>query len=166
MNKTILFLMVYLLLWGCKQTKQEKEESPFSTTDQSELFFQNVRAIYYSRVIMPETKVHIYTLKNQPSENLLWPVIVYNWREDQAFLMLQTDTLELPVTLFKTRHALTDSIRFDGENMLNHLEVAEWIAESLTGGYAVATQKAELFSTFAQKEAFQTVIKDYKRLVE
>lgn len=162
-------IVCFISLLAC-QKPQKMEKEPFATTDPSELFFQNVRSIYYHREIMSLNKVHIYRLKDSPQEAYFWPTIVYNWKEDRAYIMLNTqENLPLDFLLFFTEK--TDTVHFTGENMLHHRHVCEQIARAISQNIEVyftnhEQEKINVFQDSNHKKSFITVFKDFERLVE
>ena len=87
--------IIFMVGIGCHPEKTkliQPAEIDFSTDDASELFFKNVRQLYYDKEVMKEEKLDIYRLKSrsivedQPVINL---AIIINWRFDEAYLLIE-----------------------------------------------------------------------------
>lgn len=91
----LLFFALLPLLASCNPDKQKSvsgTEISFATRDDTELFFKNVRQIFYEREVMDAAKLEIYRMKGRSLSAdypLLDVAIVINWREDEAYLNLQ-----------------------------------------------------------------------------
>ncbi len=93
------FFVLLLVLFSCK-IDQKKKVDPgapdFSTTDDSELFFRNLRQPFYDKEELTEAKLNQYRLSarvtdvQKPIINLC---IVENWRFDEAYILLEPNSL-------------------------------------------------------------------------
>jgi hypothetical protein len=81
-----------------KQTPISTESIVFQTTDQSELFFKNIRQSSYRLTEMKTAGINIfYPSAFENEEWIIRPYLVHNWRIDKAFLMLEIkDSLITP----------------------------------------------------------------------
>lgn len=89
---TIYYLLILFVFSSCNADRTKKvdiSEFDFATTDASELYFKNIRESYYH--IEEKDGVKIYRLKayDNIDNSSLRPMIVYHWRSDKAFLMLE-----------------------------------------------------------------------------
>lgn len=84
-----------LLFSACNPGKTKKVRSDqvkFSTSDASELFFKNVRQIYYDKSTLEAAKLDVYRSKDRiisAIDPLLNLAIVINWRYDEAYLLVE-----------------------------------------------------------------------------
>jgi len=156
---------------GCNSPKTASQKSDFQTTDQSEIFFQNVRAIYYHRKIVPEAKVHIYTLKENPKNSEYSLSLIHNWKADQAYLMLNHISMDLPFTFLIGLDQSYDTLMYTGESMNENTNICLQIGASIQNNDSVYMINAEqrkfpFFENVLSKNAFLAVYKDFLRLVE
>jgi hypothetical protein len=87
-----------VLLAGCKidQTRPiDKERLGFAVADDAELFFKNVRQIYYDVQALPQAKVTVYrhpdryTAEDRPA---LWPALVLSTVADEAKILIENNS--------------------------------------------------------------------------
>lgn len=88
----LLLLLFSLIFVACKSDRKKKvnlENFTFSTTDASELYFKNIRESYYQ--VEVKEGIKIFRLKDYEELDsiIIKPIIVYHWRVDKAFLMLE-----------------------------------------------------------------------------
>ena len=88
------FLIIVWFLVSCHPNKNkliDLNDLKFKTTDASEIFFKNIRKSYYEIEEIPESGIEMYRLKSDKELSTpLKPFIVYNWRQDFASIMFET----------------------------------------------------------------------------
>lgn len=156
---------------SCEIQSSKAPKSDFQTTDQSEIFFQNVRAIYYHRRIIPEAKVHIYTLKSTPKDINFTLSLIHNWKSDQAYLMFDHAVSELPYTFLIGINQTYDTLVYTGESMSENTKICLQIGAAMQKSDSIYLMNHEInqslfFETQESQKAFLTLYKDYMRLVE
>lgn len=170
--KPLKITLLFLIVFSChpeKEGKAELLEIQFSTTDASELFFKNVRKSYYFIEEMKTAGLEVYILKSSP-RGLLQPVIVLNWRADQAFIMLQpADTLDEELKII-IRGESIDSLFFDGRDRGHHAQVALTIYNAILDKRKLSLMHKKneypLFTSRKEEEAFRITAFDFLRLTE
>lgn len=89
------YLFLFIFLLSCQPYKGRRidlEQLNFSTIDPAELFFKNVRQLYYEKEEWGEAKLDVYRYKDlNPGEDYptINPAIVINWYSDQAYILLE-----------------------------------------------------------------------------
>lgn len=89
-----------LMLYSSCKMDQKKKVDPnqpnYSTTDDSELFFRNLRQVYYDKIEMKEAKLNQFRLGDRladPKLPVLNLCIVENWRFDEAYILVEPGNL-------------------------------------------------------------------------
>ena len=94
-NLWFILVALGLLLQGCvvgNEKMIDKNKPRYKTTDPSELFFKNVRALYYDKEEMTNAKLEIFRIKTRPQDGRpqqLNLAIVLNWRFDEAYILIE-----------------------------------------------------------------------------
>lgn len=93
-----LLFLALLLLVGCKidrEKKVDRTKFQFKIGADSNLFFRNVRQIYYDRS-SPDGTWQAYRFSDRYTGNdrpVIEPVIVINWLKDEAYLLIDVNEL-------------------------------------------------------------------------
>lgn len=173
-----LFIMTVFFLACCEQTASEhqKTEEPkdiFATSDASEMFFNNVRQIYYDLERQDQTKLRIYRYKtrsqaqDKPVINL---ALVSNWRYDEAYLLIEPNTyLEgqnpLQITWKSKDGKESGQYNFTFGSKEKHLTFAKALYESIQNGHQFLVKVGDSLSPFLvnqlERETFRKTVKDY-----
>ena len=88
--------IVSLMLMSCKidqDRKADPEKFAFEVREDADLFFRNVRQIYYDRS-SPDGRWQAYRLSDRYTGNerpMITPVIVIQWLEDEAYLLVESN---------------------------------------------------------------------------
>jgi len=179
MSTILRFFPFIILLTGCHPEKSElikPEEIDFSTDDASELFFKNIRELYYEKEVMEEAKLDIYRLKSrsvseeQPVLNL---AIVMNWRLDEAYLLIEPNSflsdLDRFEIIWKDPGGESDQIVYEMGNKTTQLEFAGFLYNGIlnkrTFQFKVNKNTSDLLKDSTQRESFRITFFDYLRLV-
>lgn len=101
MNKaTILLIVIVFAITGCNNDKEkiiDKTQLDFSTTDDSEIYFKNVRQSSYELLELKEAGINIFRISERPQDvdyQVFTLALAHNWRMDKAYLFLElNDTL-------------------------------------------------------------------------
>ena len=88
----ISYLLIVSIFFSCNADRNKKvdvDEFDFSTTDASELYFKNIRESYYN--VEEKDGIKVFRLKayDDIEKSVMKPMIVYHWRTDKAYLMLE-----------------------------------------------------------------------------
>lgn len=183
MNKSILFWAFFVVsvasIHAChpgKSKKIEIAEPKFSTSDASELFFKNIRQSYYDKEEMKDAKLDVYKIKDRKESALLQPVIVINWRYDEAYLLLEPNTQlqELDSVKINWEDTVINNkgfYVFTQGNKEDQFRLATQIYNSLQDQHQLYilgedNQKQPFFQKPTDREAFRKTMFDYFRLVD
>ncbi|MCU0419023.1 MAG: hypothetical protein MUC38_05135 [Cyclobacteriaceae bacterium] len=172
--KAILFLTGALMLGACTldgNKKVDREKFQFKMGDDSELFFKNVRAIYYDRATAPDGKTEVYRFADRytgQERPLITPAIVINWLEDEAYVLIENnEPLDAePFLSVRVNDSVTVDLRERGRERM--LEFGSRIYEGIQKGQDIRVKQdsvfVPLFATDNDREAFRVTLADYYRL--
>ncbi|MEO1653551.1 MAG: hypothetical protein AAFU64_08405, partial [Bacteroidota bacterium] len=178
--KKICFFCLAGLLLSCEaytHREGDQEDVDFSTNDASELFFHNVRQIYYDIENQEATKLKLYRKKNriqaedQPMINL---VIVENWRYDEAYLLIEPSfapgsSRQILVYWESKAPQESGSYTFKFGNKSSHFHFAKQLYDSILKSDRLFLdqegQKLPIFATSQEKDSFRVMMEDYLRLI-
>ena len=170
-------VLTLLLANSCilKQDQKVKfEEIDFKTTDDTELFFKNIRQSDYNLEDRTQAKIKMFRLKKFSHDSLsveLQPAIIHHWVSDKAYIWLEpggiSKTLDKPMKVRVVNGDGTEvSVMFDGSSPQNHIKVAIAIFDaSLTESSIYVGSKEILPVTHQNRRNFQLVMNDYFRLL-
>lgn len=179
MHKTTLHLiligLINVLLVSCHPDKNmpvQLSEMRFTTTDASELFFNNVRKSAYKEEQNKEAGINVYRSKElENSSILLEPVLILNWRHDQAFIILEErdSSFEDEVT-FSIGSSQKELLTFDKSHHKDHTKFCLIAYNALLEGDTIYIQNESGLTLYLAEEehrsAFRKVIFDWLRLVD
>lgn len=104
MKNPVIFLTVILILGACAGRQDIPDAQPegeawtiFHTTPPSQLFFKNVRSVYYYHERRHGKEADLYRLRKWAMTRkrpILYPVIVNDWMKDEAYLFLEPNDFE------------------------------------------------------------------------
>jgi hypothetical protein len=153
----------------------DRDKFTFKTTDDSLLFFKNVRRIYYDFQDLPQAKWYAfrYSDRDQSDERpVLTPVIVIDWLKDEAYVLIEGNTLLSTESSFiiretnKTGKVFEYSLGQRGRE--NMLEFATKIYEGILDEHEISIQFqgsfTPLFADDEDRDNFRVVMGDYYRL--
>ncbi len=156
----------------------DPDQPQFDTTDPSELFFKNVRALYYDKEENQAGKLEIFRIKRNAASvdsTALNVVIVLNWRLDQAYVLIESDGLlagERVVTLVWEDEQEGDrgSAAFDLNDKNSQFTLAStiygYILKRYNLYYLENGKKRPLLASKEAREAFRITMFDFYNLVE
>lgn len=166
---------VVILLSGCKidqDKKVDRSKFQFTIGDDAELFFRNVRQIFYDRA-SPEGTWQAYSFKNRYQGNerpVIVPVIVINWLKDEAYILIDTNDLladeeELRVVILSTP---LDTIALRDRGWERMLEFGSRVYEALQANQQLQIQSKGIYRPILteenDREAFRVTMADFYRL--
>lgn len=170
--------VIMLLFSGCKIDRDrnvDRAKFQFEMGDDSELFFRNVRQIYYDRS-SPDGTWQAYRFSDRYTGNdrpVIIPVIVINWREDEAYLLIESndflsDEDFLRVVITDMNSLTTDTVTLNQRGRERMLEFGSRLYEAILSNHKVDVQKKGEFlpalTQEADREAFRITLADYYRL--
>ncbi len=171
-------LLIIALLTGCKIDRDKKVDRSmfqFKTADDSELFFRNVRQIYYDRT-SPDGRWQAYRFSDRYLGNdrpMILPVIVINWLKDEAYLLIDTneilseeDFLEVIITDSVTSKSDTLTLNQRGRERM--LEFGSQLYEAIQANQQIVVRSKGEFhpvlNNDIDRETFRVTMSDYYRL--
>lgn len=172
------FFVLLLLPVGCKIDRKkevDRTKFQFEMGDDSELFFRNVRQIYYDRS-SPDGTWQAYRFGDRYKGNerpLLLPVIVINWLNDEAYLLIETndflgDEYFLRVVIADSGSLKTDTITLHQRGRERMLEFGSQLYEAIMANHEIQIQYKGTFIPIlteeADRETFRITLADYYRL--
>jgi hypothetical protein len=178
-NQLFLLVVMVFTIIGCKIDRKsviDRDKFTYSYTDDSFLFFRNVRQIYYDFQDLP--KAHWYAFRwsdryQQSDVPAITPVIVIDWYKKETYILMETnEPLQLESQLLiketnsSTGKSYTYSLKERGrENMLEFAtKIYEGLMAENTLMINVNGKYEPLFVEKSAAESFRVVMADYYRL--
>ena len=170
------FLLILLQACNADQIKKvDFEELDFETDDASELFFKNIRQSSYLTEENTEAGVFLFRHKEWPIADdgpVFVPVIVFNWRQDKAYMMIEWVSFEegdMPIELLAQKKGQeAQSITYTTGNVREQLLFLTRIYNAIVDGAAIMIIKdgvaQPFFQTDNQRQLFRIIMFDYFRL--
>ena len=165
---TLLFLLSSCIL------DQDKtiaiEDIDFGTTDDTELFFRNIRQSDYELEERPQAKMNLFRLKamqRDTTQQALYPVIIHHWLVDKAYLWLEPayETSE-PITVVIGQSGEKKTFQFDGVSPQNHLAIALAMFDANLNNQTIWIGDQEMMlENSSLRKNYQLVLNDYFRLL-
>ena len=171
-------LLIIASLAGCKIDRDKKVDRlkfQFEVGDDSELFFRNVRQIYYDRS-SPDGTWQAYRFGDRYQGNdrpMILPVIVINWLQDEAYLLIDTNELlseedDLQVIISDTSTLKKDTLILNQRGRERMLEFGSRLYEAIqTNQKMTVKSKGKLVPLLMERddrETFRITMSDYYRL--
>lgn len=165
-------------MMGCKidrDKKVDRSKFQFVIGDDSELFFRNVRQIYYDRS-SPDGTWQAYRFSDQHPGNerpLIIPVIVINWLKDEAYLLIDTNEMlsvedDLQVIISNTSSSNADTLILNQRGRERMLEFGSRLYEAIRSNQKIVVKSRGEFlpvlNEDIDREAFRVTMSDYYRL--
>jgi hypothetical protein len=177
MSKALAVLLVALVA-GCKidrDKKVDRNKYTFSVGDDAELFFRNVRQIYYDRSSPDGTwQAYRFGGRHQGNERpIIHPVIVINWLKDEAYLLIDTNEVLsredfLRIKIVNKKDTMLIDLKERGRERM--LEFGSVIYEALQQKDSVLVwQQGKYVPIFIDEEERESVripIADFYRLTQ
>lgn len=176
----ILIILVSFLIVGCQSkdpTSISVEDIDFMTNDASEIFFKNVRQSYYDKQEIAAAGMDVFRMSDRNLDAdypLIHLAIAYNWRNDQAFLMVEpnagiTNPEEFELWRINTAEEDTAVIRYTMGNMKDQVTFAHRVFQALSAEdqlYFYDGQAASpIFDKFEDREVLRKTVLDYYKLI-
>lgn len=132
----------------------------FKVTQNQTLYFKNIRAYFYEREESEESGMEIFRLKKivKDSQVAYYPVIIHNWRHDEAYLMFENRKTKKPaLSLYVKTH--DSQIFLDKISTHNHQKFAISIMPYMFNNEKVMFNKTMISEK--DKALIRLVLKDY-----
>jgi hypothetical protein len=174
-----ILLYIVLIFTSCNLNYRSEKHigsASNSTTDASELFFNNVRQPYYFVEEFPEKHLKIYTLKTFKKDHTGYPVpsIHMNWRDDLAFLyfnLFNEEMLEESLQFkWVDQEEQTEGLFRSVTGREDHTGLADSISKHLKKEHSVFMKQGAgyipIYTDKAEIRSFMTTYSDFLRLIE
>jgi len=173
----LLFLLL-LLLVGCKIDRDkevDRTKFQFKIGADSNLFFRNVRQIYYDRS-SPDGTWQAYRFSDRYTGNdrpVIEPVIVINWLKDEAYLLIDTNELlseedMITVTIVDAFANKPDTLLLNQRGRERMLEFGSQLYDAIQANQKISVKSKEEFIPILteeiDREAFRITLSDFYRL--
>ncbi len=154
------------------QKSLKSDHLDFLVLESDALYFRNLRQFYYSKTTRNDAQYELFRLKSTSDADYRNPaqfVIVNNWRNDMAYIMLSIDSALMLPDRFVI--AATDTFDISAMNMEDQQYLASRVYSSLSddeASYALVSDQNKIVDVWATKEAkkhLKIVLQDYFKLV-
>ena len=175
----VILIMIILVFTRCIVDNKkviDKDTPQYKTTDPSELFFKNVRALYYDKEEMAASKLDVYRIKTRPTNTEIPHInlaIVLNWRFDEAYILIEPGGQLADIrniTLAWEGEGVEGSREISIGNKDTQFTIATEIYEHLLKEHTIywlnQGEKISLFQGKQDREAFRVTMFDFYSLVE
>lgn len=179
MQHFITIIIISVLLVGCNPDKNKRadpEKLKFSTTDDAEIFFKNLRQGKYDKEDMEAAKLQVFrhsdrfTKANYP---LLQLALVVNWRYDEAYLLIEPNekiNTDKPIQVIWKDNETSQSgtYVFEYGSKEEHIRFAGQLYSSILDGheleYSTDYGAIPFFNNPKDREVFRISMFDFYRL--
>lgn len=165
------------LVWCSCKIDHDRKADParftFSVREDADLFFRNVRQIYYDRE-SPDGKWQAYRLNDRYEGHerpMITPVIVIQWLKDEAYLLVESNAVlenEDALTVVIASSSKSDTLRLRERGRERMLDFASRIYEGIQQKSNMMVQVNNQFIPFLDqeedRESFRVVMGDFYRL--
>lgn len=173
------FILATCLITACSIDRDKqvaREKITFTTTDDSEIFFKNMRASYYEKEERKETYWEIYRSEDlyaDTSDYAIKAAIVINILKDQAYLLIEpgqrlSELNEIIIYAYDSETSKEQQIILGIPNKEAMLEFGTQLYEALrdkkTLTLKVNDQSIPVLDDPEKREAFRRTLADYYRL--
>jgi hypothetical protein len=177
--KTGLFFGLIILLAACTSDADrriDREKLEFETTDESKLYFKNVRQSDYDLVEMESAGINIFRAKSRTVEAnypLLTLAIAHNWRIDRCYLFLEA-TESMPKEAFDLiivdEKGEKKEIKYATEDHIDEKsKVVVDLYTAIQDGKKIFwksdTSEVEILDKPEDREAFRITALDYYKMI-
>jgi hypothetical protein len=173
----ILFVMA-VLCGSCKidrNKRVDRDKFTFRVTDDSFLFFKNVRQIYYDFQDLPQAHWYAFRFGNRPTDTdlpVLNPVIVIDWMRDESYVLVEPNEIlqEEQSLLIREKNSAGRFFEYSlaERGRDNMLEFATKIYEGIVDENEIMIRSRgeylPLFRNEEERESFRITMSDYYRL--
>ena len=178
-NRLLFWFILHFVVVACKIDRKghvDRDKFTFSYTDDSYLFFRNVRQIYYDVTDLSKAKWIAYRHGDRYTGNsrpALTPVIVVDWYNNQANLLIEANELLQQEEVITIREVNRETgakygYRLAQRGRENMLEFATRIYEGIIAENELYIfydgRYVNLFEDEDEADAFRVVLSDYYRL--
>lgn len=172
------FVFLLLMMTSCQLDRDktvDRNKFGFKTGDDTELFFKNVRQLYYDLEENTAAKMNVFRYEERSKEAnypLLNLAIVINYTQDEVYLLIEPNEVlrdldELKI-LWKAEQNQKGEIVLKNYNREGMLEFASQIYEAILkrAEFKIEIHGSEVpvLQHYNEREAFRVTLSDYYRL--
>ncbi len=147
------------------------DEVSFKALESESLYFKNVRQFYYALEEREDAQFELFTLRslaNYKRDEQFLPIIVNNWRMDEAYLKFEHPALDQGEGMkFVTSNADTFELnrQTSFDQFLLGVKLYTAIADEAEIYHLKGERAEPLFLNGNERNAFMKTLKDYYKLV-
>lgn len=137
----------------------------FKVTQSQTIYFKNIRAYFYEKETLPNSGIDIYRFKKilEESELEKYPIIVHNWRHDEAYILFEEKKRKKPtekmIVEVKDKAFTLENVSTENHTMLAiHILPYLYNEQQLTFDKVKAKEK--------DKALLRQVINDYLKWIK
>ena len=179
MKHFLVSILIPSVLIACNPDKNKRadpEKLRFTTTDDAELFFKNLRQKYYDQEDVPAAKLQVFRHSDRTTETEkphIQLALVVNWRYDEAYLLIEPNEKidsDHPIEINWEDPELNESgtYIFNNGNKEDHLRFAGQLYDSILDGhtlhYVSPSGPVPFLSLPDERETFRISMFDFYRL--
>jgi hypothetical protein len=178
LNRFLILFVMVILVPACKIDRNksvDRDKFTFKMSDDSFLFFKNVRQIYYDFQDLSKAKWQAFRFGaryQSISRPVITPVIVVDWMKNESYLLVEPNEVLLSEKALIIREKNSKGKLFEyslkEKGRENMLEFATKIYEGIMDGNEIYVQSNQkflpLFINDDDRENFRIVMSDYYRL--
>lgn len=167
-----------ILAGGCKIDRKhrvDRDKFTFRVSDDSFLFFRNVRQIYYDFQDLPQANWYAFRHTDRPADSqrpLLTPVIVVDWIKNESYILAEPNEMlsgeSILVIRERNKKGRTFEYSLHERGRENMLEFTTKIYEGIMDEneiFVVSNEREHpLFQSDEERDIFRVVMADYYRL--
>lgn len=170
-------LCAFLLFAGCKIDQSrpiQKDRLRFAVVDDAELFFKNVRQIYYDVQTLPAASTTVYRHPDRmpdEAQPALWPAIVLSPLEDEAKILIEHNevleneaALRIAITIQKQTKDVVLTARGRDQMLEFATTIYEGIQQNAIFAVYVGGEPIPWLANEEQRQAFRSTMADFYRL--
>jgi hypothetical protein len=171
MKASAILILTCSIILSCQSDQRDKVDPNrlrFNTTDASELFFKNVRSVYYDQENNEAGGLYIFRKKGRIENNqnaIINLAIVHAWKSDQAFLILEPNVLLAEQTTWiiewTDENGRLQSKNYAPGDIQGQTQFAVELYNLLLNGYTLKINSLPAFVTEPERENFRITVKDF-----
>lgn len=171
----LVFLLLLAIFLGCEGSKVSTaaEGNPiFKTIAPSQLFFKNMRSVYYQSIEDRVSGINYYIFKQlDTARSPFYPVIAENWLHDEAYILLRSaKNNAIPIRFVSLKDTVAwqlDSIEDKSANYQFLMTLNQRLLAQESIIWATSTgERIPIFDDPLERRHFLTVLHDYLRLTD
>jgi len=158
-------------IFGPTAKQIDMQEISYTTTESSILYFKNMRAYFYDKEEDQQSGYTLYRIDSRAEEGKsnLHFIIVHNWRLNEAYLMAESDLVDLDHQRIAvvTKSKKLDTVKLKGFDAEAHYRFAAGLFEAIENKEELSIFRAnkEVLLSQAEIKSLKKSLSDYFKLV-